>query len=78
MTTLHSIAEPNSLLVTWQPKSGGARFLVATISRQAAGYVFTYLTGSKDFELAKNAGFNGHPAFNPEVREHSSPSVPLT
>lgn len=72
MTTLHSIAEPNSLLVTWQPKSGGARFLVATISRQTDGYVFTYLTGSKDFELAKNAGFNGHPAFNQEVREHSN------
>ena len=54
MNTLHTIVEPNSLLLTWQPKSGGARYLVATITREVDGFLFSYQTESQDFELAKN------------------------
>lgn len=72
MITLHTIVEPNSLLVTWQPKSGGARFHVATIARQTDGYIFTYQTASADFTAAKAAGFSGYPAFNPETTIHTN------
>lgn len=72
MKTLHTIVEPNTLLVTWQPKSGGARYLIATIARNSDDYIFTYQTESKDFELAKNAGFLGHPAFKLDVAVHTN------
>ena len=72
MKTLHTIVEPNTLLVTWQPKSGGARYLIATIARTSDDYIFAYQTASEDFELAKNAGFLGHPAFNLDVAVHTN------
>jgi len=71
MNKLHHIVEPSTLLVTWQPKTGGTRYLVATISRNADSCIFTYLTESADFAAATAAGFQGHPAFNKELPIHT-------
>lgn len=64
MRTINKIMEPNRLLLTWQPTTGGTRFVVGQIDRQANNvYTFKYHFGSNDFLSAQAKGFMGHPAF---------------
>lgn len=68
MNPLSHIVEPQSLLLTWQPADEQA----ATRTRRVVGEVFKledgtaafhYLTGTADYQAAKDAGFMGFPAF---------------
>lgn len=74
MTIINNIAEFERLLLTWQPKSGGTRYVVGQIETNPhSGYVFEYLPELPDFSAAKDKGFVGFPAFdiNTKVHEHN-------
>ncbi len=73
MRTINRIIEPTRLLLTWQPTTGGTRYIVGQIDRQQGDtYVFTYHFDSDDYALAKEKGFTGHPAFNLKYEEHTN------
>ncbi|WP_448195716.1 HIRAN domain-containing protein [Raoultella planticola] len=63
MRILEKIIEPSRLWLTWQPLSGGSRYLVGKIDRDREAYTFTYLSETDDFHVAESKGFLGHPAF---------------
>jgi hypothetical protein len=68
MSLLRHIVEPDRLLLTWQPPDENAsvrtRRIVGEIYKDAGGQViFRYLTGTPDFDAAKQAGFKDFPAF---------------
>lgn len=63
MLTLDKVIEPSRLWLTWQPLSGGTRYLVGKIDHEGEAYTFTYLSGTDDFNEAESKGFLGHPAF---------------
>lgn len=69
MIPLQHIVEPERLLLTWQPVDEQApvrtRRVVGEIARECDGqFVFRYLKDSTDFRLAREAGFQGFPAFS--------------
>lgn len=71
MRNIINIIEPNRLLLTWQPTTGGRRFTVAHIDRAAdETYSFQYHFDSEDFALAQSKGFVGHPAFSMKSSTH--------
>lgn len=71
MITINRIAEFSRILLTWQPKSGGTRYVVGQMEgSQATGYTFEYLPEQSDFATAKEKGFVGFPAFNDKIRLH--------
>lgn len=73
MRTISRIMEPTRLLLTWQPTTGGTRYVVGQIDRQQDGaYVFTYHFHSDDYVKAQEKGFVGHPAFSLKSGEHTN------
>ncbi|WP_295029434.1 HIRAN domain-containing protein [Shewanella sp.] len=61
---INNVVEPSCLLLAWQPRNGGSRYLVAQICKlPSSGYSFKYLLDSDDFKKAKSKGFEGYPAF---------------
>lgn len=72
---LRHIVEPARLLLTWQPVDEHApqrtRRTVGEVLRGAndGEMVFRYLSGTADFVAAKEAGFQGYPAFALESSE---------
>lgn len=71
MITINRIAEFSRVLLTWQPKSGGTRYVVGQMEgSQATGYTFEYLPEQRDFAAAKEKGFVGFPAFDYNIRLH--------
>lgn len=72
MRNIINILEPKRLLLTWQPTTGGKRFIVAQIDRAAdETYSFQYLSGTDDFVQAQSKGFVGHPAFSMKSDTHT-------
>lgn len=73
MRTINRIMEPTRLLLTWQPTTGGTRYVVGQIDRQQGDtYVFTYHFQSEDYAKAQGKGFAGHPAFSLKSEEHTN------
>lgn len=73
MRTISKIIEPTRLLLTWQPPTGGARYVVGQIDRQQNNeYIFYYHVESGDFKKAQQKGFDGHPAFDMECEQHKN------
>lgn len=73
MRTINRIMEPTRLLLTWQPPTGGTRYVVGQIDRQQGdNYVFTYHFQSEDYAKAQEKGFAGHPAFSLKSEEHTN------
>lgn len=73
MRTISRIMEPTRLLLTWQPTTGGTRYVVGQIDRQQGdAYVFTYHFHSDDYARAQEKGFAGHPAFSMKNEEHTN------
>lgn len=69
MNTLKYIVEPSVLWLTWQPVDLSApdrlRRRVGILTPLPDGQAtFQYLVGTEDFEAAKDAGFQGFPAFD--------------
>lgn len=64
MNSQPSFAEPATLLLSWQPKSAAASYVVAKIEFANDNYSFTYLTESTEFIAALQRGFSGYPAFS--------------
>jgi hypothetical protein len=72
MRTINTILEPNRLLLTWQPTTGGTRYVVAHIDRAPDDtYSFHYLFGSQDYIHAQTKGFVGYPAFSIKNEQHT-------
>lgn len=68
MTPLQHIVEPERLYLTWQPLDEGAptrtRRVVGVVMKRAGSTMgFRYLTELADYQKAKEAGFQGFPAF---------------
>lgn len=73
MITINRTAEFNRLLLTWQPKSGGTRYVVGQMEgSQETGYTFEYLPEQSDFVVAQDKGFVGFPAFDCRTRLHQN------
>lgn len=74
MTLLQHIVEPERLLLTWQPADENGpdrkRRVVGEICDDEGGqFVFRYLTDTQDYKEARQAGFQGYPAFSESDRE---------
>lgn len=74
MNPLEFIVEPRFLLLTWQPTDETAsqrtRRIVAVISPPSGGEAkFRYLKGHPDYEMARDLGFQGFPAFDLKSEE---------
>lgn len=67
MTILQNLIEPQRLLLTWQSSDEGSldrtRRVVGCLERDGSEVVFRYLKENEDFQKARDAGFNGYPAF---------------
>lgn len=77
MDLIEHIIEPQRLLLVWQVGYGnGARTrrVVAEIVKPTrdADAELRYLTGTDDFEYAKDEGFEGYPAFAMKQTSHTS------
>lgn len=73
MFEITNVVEPLRLWLTWQPTTGGTRYLVGQIDRQSDGsFLFEYHLSSNDFKKAQEKGFEGHPAFNIKGSQHSN------
>lgn len=72
MRIINNYFEPSTLLLTWQPPSGGTRYVVGKIDKVKDEFVFSYCFGTSDFEDAKLAGFKGYPAFLLGTQEHKN------
>lgn len=76
MSTIKHVAEPDRLLLTWQPPQAngakGSRLSVGELVRKDEVVLFRYDFESKDFAAAIQQGFRGFPAFNMDKQEHSS------
>ncbi|MBF0098027.1 MAG: hypothetical protein HQM04_16260 [Magnetococcales bacterium] len=74
---IRHIVEPQHLYLAWQAPDGSphgrTRRKVAEISADdTKSFVLRYLKGTEDFELARSAGFSGHPAFPLEQDQYAS------
>lgn len=77
MNQLEHIIDPERLLLVWRPgpiNESRARRIVAEVvkDRSSNATVLRYLAGTPDFELARNEGFVGYPAFDLKQPEHTS------
>ncbi|MCT9019356.1 HIRAN domain-containing protein [Proteus mirabilis] len=73
MRTISRIIEPTRLLLTWQPTTGGTRYVVGQIDRQQEDtYTFTYHFNSPNYTEAETKGFKGHPAFSLKNEKHTN------
>lgn len=65
MHTIRHIFEPSRLPLVWQDPTGESRdrLVVGELRREESELVFSYCTGSPDFEKAEQLGFRGYPAF---------------
>lgn len=75
MRQIEHVAEPSRLLLSWQPSSdvgpeSRRRHVVAEIIMEGGEAVFRYLNQTADYQLAKQEGFQGYPAFNRAEDEH--------
>lgn len=71
MQLIENIIQAKTLLLTWQQKGKGARYVVGRIEKDPAGvYSFQYALKSPDFEKAESLGFNGYPAFKIQSLPH--------
>lgn len=68
MRPLRYIVEPSALWLTWQSTEVGSsdrsRRIVGQLLVEGDAAVFRYLRAHPDFAAAKQAGFQGHPAFD--------------
>lgn len=73
MLEITHIIEPLRLWLTWQPTTGGTRYLIGHIDRLSDGsFEFEYHKNSSSFEKAQEKGFVGHPAFKTKFSKHSN------
>lgn len=73
MLEITHVVEPLRLWLTWQPTTGGSRYLVGQIDRCNDGtFQLEYHLASDSFRQAQAKGFEGHPAFDVKVRQHSN------
>ncbi|HGJ5918103.1 HIRAN domain-containing protein [Arsenophonus nasoniae] len=72
MRTIKNFFEPSTLFLTWQPLSGGSRYVVARIDKKKNSYTFTYCPDSSDYKQALEKGFKGYPAFRISSCEHKN------
>lgn len=71
MQKIENIIQAETLLLTWQQKGKGARYIVGRVEKDpAGGYSFKYDLKSADFEMAESLGFNGYPAFKIQPLPH--------
>lgn len=78
MNPLRFIVEPASLLMTWQPSDDSGKSRVRRVIAEvkpdeldSSIWHFRYLLGTPDFEAARAAGFEGHPAFKLNAATYS-------
>ncbi|AJI96701.1 hypothetical protein BD65_1883 [Yersinia ruckeri] len=70
---IQNMFEPFRLMLTWQPASGGSRFVVGELIRDSQdNVVFNYLLETEPFINAQAKGFQGFPAFDIKNRTHSN------
>ncbi len=73
MRQIEHLVEPTRLWLSWQPTASSARRrrrIVAEIVLVNGEPVFRYLNQTRDYQLAKDEGFQGYPAFNRSEDEH--------
>ena len=80
MNPLIHIIEPERLLLTWQPsdeqaKSRTRRVVAELLSDAEENTVFRYLVNTPDFAAAKEAGFQGFPAFDVDTVEFTNSPI---
>src|ERR1700676_5362033 len=65
MHFIEHIIEPTRLLMAWQSsdETHRTRYIVAELKLVAEKINLTYFTDSKDFQLAREHGFESYPAF---------------
>lgn len=72
MRTIQKLIEPGRLWLTWQPLSGGTRYLVGQIDREGENsFILRYHLDSQEFNTAKDKGFAGYPAFPIKEQTHT-------
>ncbi|HDW3745378.1 TPA: hypothetical protein RMR57_000707, partial [Escherichia coli] len=72
MRFVQKIIEPRRLWLTWQPLSGGSRYLVGQIDREDGDtYTFNYHFDTAEFNSARERGFVGYPAFSIKEQFHT-------
>lgn len=76
MIPLQHIVEPERLYLTWQPLDEGAptrtrRVVGVVLKRAGSALGFRYLVELPDYQKAKEAGFQGFPAFKATDVEHT-------
>nr|WP_240348946.1 HIRAN domain-containing protein [Pectobacterium aquaticum] len=72
MRTIQKIIEPRRLWLTWQPLSGGTRYLVGQIDREGEdSFTLNYHFGTAEFNYAREKGFAGYPAFSLKEQFHT-------
>ncbi len=65
------IIEPDRLDLIWKGSvEPFTNYRVGEVLKQSGAYVLRYLTGTSDFRLACEAGFNGYPGFKVSIPEH--------
>jgi hypothetical protein len=73
MRQIEHLVEPTRLWLSWQPTAPNTarrRRIVAEIVLVEGEPVFRYLNQTRDYQLAKEEGFQGYPAFNRSEDEH--------
>lgn len=71
---ISKIAEPNRLLVTWQPASGGTRYIIGSIEgANTDNPYFKYSDDEDELSNAAKHGFVGHPSFRLNGKNYPNP-----
>lgn len=83
MTIINKYYEPNRLLVSWQQPDGNgvgqsrSRHVIAEIFRNDFGVFFRYFADTPEFNLAKEKGFTGVPAFKIVPEPYGTGSIDI-